>query len=204
MSDGQRAIEAGGVSRGVQARALRLRRGLTLEALAAQAGLSKGHLSRFERGEKSLSIAALLRLSQALQTSVSALLGEGGGDAVLHIVRRDGRQARALAPEDAGYAFSSLSRAGDAGAADVFIVDLPMAAVRDSEFHHAGEEMIFVLDGSVEVEAAGQVTVLGKGDFLQFSGLLKHRLRGRDAVNQVLIMVSGGAAPAPVTPGSPP
>lgn len=190
LSGGQRTSEAGGPAYGVQARALRLRRGLTLEALAAQTGLSKGHLSRFERGEKALSIAALLRLSQALQTSVSTLLGEAGEDAVLHIVRRDGRQGRMMAPAEAGYAFSPLSRPDDAGAANVFLVDLPMAAVRDSEHHHAGEEMIFVLDGSVEVEAAGQVTVLGKGDFLQFSGLLKHRLRGRDAVNQILIVVS--------------
>lgn len=190
MSGGQRTSEAGGAAHGVQARALRLRRGLTLEALAAQTGLSKGHLSRFERGEKALSIAALLRLSQALQTSVSTLLGEAGGDAVLHIVRRDSRHGRMMAPAEAGYAFSPLSRPGDASAANVFLVDLPMAAVRDSEHHHAGEEMIFVLDGSVEVEAAGQVTVLGKGDFLQFSGLLKHRLRGRDPVNQILIVVS--------------
>jgi transcriptional regulator with XRE-family HTH domain len=190
LSGGQKAVEAGGAPHGVQARALRLRRGLTLDALAAQTGLSKGHLSRFERGEKALSIAALLRLSQALQTSVSTLLGEVGDDAVLHIVRRDGRPARTMAPEEAGYAFSPLSRPGDAGGANVFIVDLPMAAVRDSEHHHGGEEMIFVLDGSVEVDAAGQVTVLAKGDFLQFSGLLKHRLRGRDAVNQILIMVS--------------
>ncbi len=58
-------------------RAISVRSGRqTLDQLAEVTGLSKGHLSRFERGEKSLSVAALMRLAQALGTSVSFLLGE--------------------------------------------------------------------------------------------------------------------------------
>ena len=37
---------------GLLARELRRRRNMTLEELSRQSGLSKGHLSRFERGEK--------------------------------------------------------------------------------------------------------------------------------------------------------
>lgn len=50
-------------------RAARRARGLTLDAASAQAGISKGQLSRFERGEAGLSINALYRLAQVLEVS---------------------------------------------------------------------------------------------------------------------------------------
>ena len=61
---------------GLISKDLRRRKGLTLDQIADAAELSKGHLSRFERGEKALSVASMLRLAQALNTTVGRLLGE--------------------------------------------------------------------------------------------------------------------------------
>ena len=74
---------------GAQAKSQRMRRKMTLGEVAELSGLSKGHISRFERGEKSLSIAALMRLSQALNTSVATLLGERIDNEAIHLVRAD-------------------------------------------------------------------------------------------------------------------
>ena len=94
---GQRAVGLVRPSAGLLARSFRRQRSITLEQLATETGLSKGHLSRFERGEKSLSIAALMRLSKALHTSVSALLGERAGEDLLHVVRTGERTRRKAA-----------------------------------------------------------------------------------------------------------
>jgi transcriptional regulator with XRE-family HTH domain len=61
---------SGASNYGAQAKSRRMWRKMTLGEVAELSGLSKGHISRFERSEKSLLIAALMRLSHALNTSV--------------------------------------------------------------------------------------------------------------------------------------
>ena len=72
---------------GLRARDVRQRRGMTLDEVAEIAELSKGYLSRFERGEKTFSVAALIRLGVALQVSVGTLLGEDIDNDEIHLVR---------------------------------------------------------------------------------------------------------------------
>lgn len=47
-------------------RAVRQARGLALRAVARQAGLDPGHLSRLERGQRRLSLESLSRLAKVL------------------------------------------------------------------------------------------------------------------------------------------
>src|ERR1700731_3386424 len=87
-------FESNSVNCGAQAKSQRLRRRMTLDEVAELSGLSKGHISRFERGEKSLSIAALMRLAQALNTSVATLLGERVDNHAIQVVRAWERKMR--------------------------------------------------------------------------------------------------------------
>ena len=177
---------------GSKSRVLRLQRGLTLEQLAAGTGLSKGHLSRFERGEKTLSIAALMRVSQALGTSVAALLGEGRSEAAYHLVRAGEGTPRAAPAEDGGYAYTALSRAGESGGLSTFLVELPAEGSRTGEVAHAGEEGFLVLTGRVEVDLEDETILLGPGDYLQFSGTLRHKVRSFEGASRILIVVAAG------------
>lgn len=175
---------------GLLARELRRRRNMTLEELSRQSGLSKGHLSRFERGEKLISVAGLMRIAKALETSVSTLIGEHVEDDVLHLVRADARKMRAAPDADGGYKFAALSSAGSSAAGPVaFIVDLPPKAQRTSQAFHSGREILFVVEGSIDVTIANRTLSLKKGDYLEFPGHLKHVLAGRDKVNQFLVVV---------------
>jgi transcriptional regulator with XRE-family HTH domain len=96
------------LNHGAQARSHRVRRKMTLDEVAERSGLSKGHLSRFERGEKSLSIAALMRLSQALNTSVATLLGERVDKEAFHLVRVADRKMRKAKENGFAYEFARL------------------------------------------------------------------------------------------------
>ena len=174
---------------GSNARALRLSRGQTLDQLAAETGLSKGHLSRFERGEKTLSIAALMRVSRALGTSVAALLGERPSGAPFHLVRAG--QAVTLAPGvDGGYTYRALSRP-DGGPLSAFVVDLPEHSSRTSEAAHRGEEAFLVLSGRVEIDLGGETILLQTGDYIQFSGAIRHRIRSMEGPSRLFVVVSG-------------
>lgn len=175
---------------GPKARALRQSRGQTLEQLAAETGLSKGHLSRFERGEKTLSIAALMRVSRALGTSVAALLGEEPSGAPFHIVRAGEAVTLAAPGPDGGYTYRTLSRP-DSGPLSAFMVDLAEDSSRASEVAHRGEEAFLVLSGRVEIDLGGDKVVLGAGDYLQFSGAIRHRIRSIEGLSRIFIVVSG-------------
>lgn len=176
---------------GPQARALRQRRKLTLDRVAELTGLTKGHLSRFERGEKALSVASLLRLAAVLNTSVSSLLGEQVDDDIFRIVRREERKHHLTEAPDGGYSFVTLSRPTENTGLDTFILEMPNNAERINEAHHGGEESFYVLDGEIEVRVADKVTILSEGDYLQFPGRLKHVIRGRKDFNRVFIAIAG-------------
>lgn len=174
---------------------------MTLDALALDAGLSKGHLSRFERAEKTVSLAALLRIAQALGTSAASLLGEQVDRGVVHVVRAGERHYRKQSGAD--YLYAALSRAsggeggegsgGDSGGEGptALVLRLPADAhVREAAFHK-GDEIFFVLSGAIEIELADQSILLREGDFAEFPGLVKHRIRSVGADAEVLIVVTG-------------
>lgn len=174
-------------------RSLRQRRRLTLEQLAQDAGLSKGHLSRYERGQKSLSIAALVRLSKALNTSVSALLGEHADESLLHVVRSGERARRRVTRSDGSYEFAPLTRTDEQAGSSAFIVHIGRESALGREVSHGGDELFFVLSGSVEIILGSRTVVLRQGDFAQFPGLMRHRLRGLESNTSLLVFVTAEA-----------
>jgi transcriptional regulator with XRE-family HTH domain len=178
------------VASGSAARAIRRRLDLTLEQVAERVGISSGHLSRYERGDKSLSIAALMRLARALNTSVSALLGEKGDEDLLHVVRAGERRTQRTAGAEGDYAFVPLSRSEGRATANAFIVQLDRRATIGKEVFHEGHEMFFVLSGSVEIALGSRVMRLCKGDFAEFPGLVRHQLRGLESNTSILVVVT--------------
>lgn len=178
------------VAQGTNARNLRQKRKITLDRLAELTGLSKGHLSRFERGEKSLSVAALMRLAQALGTSASVLLGENVAEDAVHLVRVGDRKTGRVAAEDGGYRFSLLSRSDEPRETEVFTVELTAGASVAGKVSHAGIEGFFVVVGEVDVEVADQIFRLRQGDYLEFPAHLMHATQSRSPRATVLVIVS--------------
>lgn len=189
-------LQAADLNHGLFVRECRSRRGLTLDELSERTGLSKGHLSRFERGEKFLSVAALLRVANALDVSVSAMLGESIAEDALHLERATERTFRKAPKRDGGYSFATLSRPGQETGPTAFLVEYPARAQRSSTAYHAGEELIFVLKGRVEIELPDRAVVLEEGDFLQFPGHLKHTVKGLATRSQLLVVVVNQDSPA--------
>jgi quercetin dioxygenase-like cupin family protein len=163
---------------------------MTLDELADQIGVSKGHLSRFERGQKSLSLAGLIRLSDALQSSVAELLGEPTAVGGSHLSKAEGRTFRKAAVADGNYAFASLSRRNDP-LVSAFVIEFGGESEmrRSAEAYHTGEEILFVLEGAIEIELGNQKQILSKGDYLQFPGSVKHNIRGVRKQSKVVVVI---------------
>ncbi|MEM9971271.1 MAG: XRE family transcriptional regulator [Pseudomonadota bacterium] len=174
---------------GPHARNLRRAKSLTLDDLAAQSGVSKGHLSRFERGEKSLSISTLMRVAAALDTSVGRLLGEVvDPDDIRHVRAVD--QGVLDADQDAGgYKFAMLSDGQRQHGHNTFLVHLDQKTRKAADAYHAGTELILVLEGTVRLVMADRVIDLALGDYVEFPGTVHHTLSAVTDKARCLIVV---------------
>ncbi|OBK15938.1 helix-turn-helix domain-containing protein [Mycobacterium asiaticum] len=155
-------------------RAVRRQRGLTLERLAEQTGLTKSYLSKIERGHSTPSIAVALKVARALDVDVGRLFSDEASAEKITIDRAQSDAAdadtgldryRALAPSMLGKSMSPfLVRRSGAHS------DLPHA-------EHTGQEFVFVHAGTVELDYGDQTITLDTGDSAYFDASVSHKLR---------------------------
>ncbi len=148
---------------GSRLKALRLGAGLTIDGLAAASGVSRAMISRIERGEASPTAALLARLANALGTTLSQFFGDGLehgplARAATRPVWRDpatGYLRRAVTPESFP--------------ADIVDVTLPsgVAVTYDNAVPLAIEQVVWVLDGALQLTFGDETHVLAAGDCLQ-------------------------------------
>ncbi|MFE5482729.1 XRE family transcriptional regulator [Streptomyces sp. NPDC056527] len=152
-----------------QLRALRRRRGLTLEAAAQRAGLSPAHLSRLETGRRQPSLPMLLALARIYGTTVAELLGEvpPERDPVVRAGRSEPVEADGWIYRQAG---------GPGRAMQALRVHVPYATRSDIVRVHPGEEWLHVLEGQVRLALGDTVHVLDPGDSAHFDSLTPHRI----------------------------
>jgi transcriptional regulator with XRE-family HTH domain len=180
---------AGETDNGIGARlkALRAARGLTLDRLAGQCRLTRGYLSLVERDLKTPSLAALLRITEALGTDIGTLFN-GRHDATpeyvlyRHSAAEDASPVIPLAPERHGKAM------------EPFIIRPTATAVERAT--HSGEELIVVLRGQVLIRLGAEDMVLRPGDSLYFSASIQHSIRRLGAASAEVLVVVGRASSA--------
>jgi transcriptional regulator with XRE-family HTH domain len=156
---------------GPRLRHIRQEKGFTVETLAAAAGLDKGFLSRLERGAKRPSVETVLRLSAALDVPVGQLFGEQTTDDTVRISRAAGR-SRSLEEPDT-YSFELLTQKGSLMEAFLFHVGPEPTG---SGQQHDGEELFFVISGTVAMRTPDRNYILEAGDCAYFPGHLSHQM----------------------------
>lgn len=156
---------------GLRLRHIRQEKGMTVEALAAAAGLDKGFLSRLERGAKQPSVGTVLRLSAALEVPVGQLFGEHTAEDLVRVSHASGRNR---SDQGGGYRFELLTPIG--GLMEGFLFE-PGPQFSGAGQRHDGEEMFFVLAGTVEMRTPDRSHVLETGDCAYFPGHLVHSMR---------------------------
>jgi transcriptional regulator with XRE-family HTH domain len=168
---------------GRRLRTAREERGLTLEQLASLTGLTKAHLSRLESGERGASIGALVGLSAALGTKVSALLGEDAGTSPLMAHRPDAPTHRV----------NGLEITPCSGFDQSYILEAMRVTIRSDRppsppVQHSGEEWLYVQSGSLDLEYDGTLYVLNKDDAVHFDANRPHRMMTRDDAAELLLV----------------
>ncbi len=155
---------------------LRLAAGLTLRKLAQRAGISQGYLSKIENSPNAPPVSTLLMLARSLGVSISDLFGEKESRKPLSLVRREEREFVARDGSVFGYSYQALAHKFHPKHVDPYILTIPANSERKVDFHfqHNGEEMLFVLKGSMKFLFGDEEYVLREGDCVFFDAGIPH------------------------------
>jgi transcriptional regulator with XRE-family HTH domain len=179
---------------GRNVRALRQQRGLTIDTLAAAAGVSRGTVIQVETARGNPSIATLCSLAAALRVGVASLVE---GDTEPRVVVRRAHEAAELWRSAAGS--SAVFRIGTDPPDVVELWDWTLAPgdAFDGEAHPSGTvEVISVLSGRLALRVGPAEHDLDEGDTVMFEAHAPHRYDGGGdtPVRFVMVVLQPGDA----------
>ncbi len=187
---------------GARLKEIRRGKGVTLQQIADQTGLSKSFVSQIETGTANPSIGSLKKITDVLGVPLGALFTNGehgpadgapgaapngltnGADqgaasgvdpgGVVRVVRRNRRKVL-IEPGKKGKMYlltPDLQRK-----LEVILGEEEPGNADEEWYSHIGEECGFVLEGRYEVSVGDQVFVLEAGDSIYYPSHLPHKTR---------------------------
>ena len=159
---------------GPKVKRLRQEQRLSLQQLAVKAEVSAAAIHKIERNDMVPTITTLLKVATALDRPVTFFVDQDAGqpDPVAFTPASD--RPAVFTPH------AGLTLAGVSGpytpfrsAAALATVD-PGASSGDKSLVHAGEELVFTLEGTLIFDIAGTRHEVGQGDALHFMGDQPH------------------------------
>src|SRR5690349_18114123 len=161
-----------GVDLGARIRTRRLARHETLRELAGQAAVTESFLSQVERGVASPSIASVQRIARALDTSVAELFA--ADDSAGTVVRVGDR--RKIVYQGLGAVDEFLTRGTDGRLQVIYSTIQPGGGTGDEAYtHDSDEEVVVVLEGSLDLWIGPEHYRLEAGDAVTHSSRVPHR-----------------------------
>jgi len=160
---------------GNQIRSIRKKQDLSVSTLASSAGISPGMLSKIENGQISPSLTTIQSLANALSTPISALFSsvEERQDSSLVkagqgvVIERRGTKS--------GHVYRLLGHVlrGDV-VVEPYLITLNEGAQPYTSFHHAGTELLYILEGELLYRHGGDSYLLQPGDAFLFDSSALH------------------------------
>lgn len=151
---------------------LRQSRGLSLDQLAAQTGLSRTVLGQLELGKTSPSVGMVWRIAQAFDVHFSALLATHEV-AETRLLRKEG--ARRLVSPDGRFSSRALYPLGSERDVEFYELFLAAHSREDAKAHAPGtRENLVITSGRLELLVNGKSYELTTGDAIVFTADVEH------------------------------
>jgi mannose-6-phosphate isomerase-like protein (cupin superfamily) len=173
---------------------------MTLYQLAERSGLTKSFVSKIERGLSVPSISTAMKLAESFLMTVGQLLGEEQYDDAVCVVRKGQRRRFMRAGSSSGYNYEMIAAGKRFRTMEPFVMYPPTEFHHNRMFQHPGQELIFVLSGTVEVQFADRHVLLNKDDSVYFDAHVPHRSRsvGKAPAQALVVVTLDRASPGPV------
>jgi transcriptional regulator with XRE-family HTH domain len=163
---------------GERIRGLRKAKGLSVADVAEQSGISESTIYGIERHMISPPLGNIVSLAKVFEISVGEFFGESG-DSPYCIVRSGDRKTvsrfNSTDSKAGGYSYESLGYKKKNRHMEPFLVTInPTESQQTEPNQHIGEEILFVLEGKVEIKLLDQTEILNPGDSIYYDSTMPH------------------------------
>jgi transcriptional regulator with XRE-family HTH domain len=168
----------------------RKKNGLSLDDLADASGVSRAMISKIERAQSSPSTSTLSKLANALDTSLSRLVGQEARRDDIVLTRHE--QQMVWVDPETGFSRRVLSPILPGRGLDIVLAQLPPKSDSGALVAHTMpvEEYVYVLSGALIVTVGETRTALNASDALYYRADVPHRFEneGRIACTYLLVV----------------
>ena len=168
---------------GALVRARRKEAGLTLQQLAAKAGLSAAFISQVERNKVVPSIVSLANIARALETNITEFMEIPQGEQPIRTV--DNPQYIQM---DSPVTYIQLSANMKLQKMDAILMRIPPGHVFPVD-QRDGEDFLYVLEGELYSELGDLKKTLKAGDSMHFNSRTRHTASNLSEADVVLLYV---------------
>jgi quercetin dioxygenase-like cupin family protein len=167
---------------GQRIKAYREDRKLSLKELAHETGYPADLLAEVEKDETTPPVALVLQLSRTLKVDVEALDDDKNKKASSRVKSQKRRAG--------SYAYTQLTKSGSDKHLGGYLVTIePHTAHEGVEYHHEGEEFIYVLKGKLSISVGKNISLLEPGECIHFNSALHHALSNPSDEKAELLVV---------------
>lgn len=170
---------------------LREAKGITITELSQLTGFDEQMLREIEENALCPQLGTMIRLSKALDSALQRLIA-GEGQKLYAITRQNERKVVArstsLRGQRPAYTYMSLAPEVKGRHMEALMVQLE-ALGADERSTHAGEEFIYVLEGTVILDLGEEHFVLQPGDSAYYLSTTPHILSAQEGQARILAVI---------------
>jgi mannose-6-phosphate isomerase-like protein (cupin superfamily) len=167
---------------GQSIKAYREDRKLSLKELAHETGYPADLLEKVEKDEITPPVALVLQLSRTLKIDVETLDDDANKKASSRVKSQKKRAG--------SYAYTQLTKSAQDKHLGAYLITIePNTAHEGVEYHHEGEEFIYVLKGSLSISVGKNPSLLKQGECIHFNSALHHKLSNPSDEKAELLVV---------------
>ncbi len=179
-------------------RGLRLRKSMGLAQLAAHTGLSPAMLSRLENGRLVPTLPTLVRIALVFNVGLDYFFTDPRKRHVVALVRKEERRRFPADPKSPAppWHFESLDfRATERRLHGYLAHFHPLSAAKITPHFHPGAELLYLIEGELEISIGTEAFHLSAGDSIYFDSIQKHAYRSlRSGPCTALVVTTAQAA----------
>jgi mannose-6-phosphate isomerase-like protein (cupin superfamily) len=152
---------------------------LSIKDLAHETGYPADLLEKVEKDEITPPVALVLQLSRSLKVDVESLDDKKASSRVKSQKKRAG-----------SYAYKQLTKSGSDKHLGAYLITIEAnTAHQGVEYHHEGEEFVYVLKGSLSISVGKNLNLLKQGECIHFNSALHHKLSNPSDEKAELLVV---------------
>ena len=155
-------------------RKLRKERGLTMVQLAERIGFSQGYLSKVEKSKSAPSVSTLIKIAKALDVRLSHLFGESEFETSISFIKKNERTEMVRNGSAFGYRYEALAPQFFNRRMDPYILTKKSGSKSTPAFQHEGQEMLYVLEGTMEFFHGTKKFTVEAGDCVYYDAGVPH------------------------------